>query len=90
MISADISSMILMRSPLISTHQIIIVAASLDDSTERIVKYLSAQDIPITSYSSKFLVSGMSNYLVVRGFSIPFTPKLAPQLHLANPMSLGM
>lgn len=30
-----------------SNHQIIIVAASLDDSTERIVKYLSEKDIPI-------------------------------------------
>lgn len=30
-----------------SNHQIIIVAASLDDSTERILKYLSEKDIPI-------------------------------------------
>ncbi len=30
-----------------SNHQIVIVAASLDDSTERIVKYLSEKDIPI-------------------------------------------
>jgi hypothetical protein len=30
-----------------SSHQIIIVAASLDDSTERIVRYLSDKDIPI-------------------------------------------
>ncbi len=29
------------------THQIIIVASSLDDSTERIVSYLSERDIPI-------------------------------------------
>jgi hypothetical protein len=29
------------------SHQIIIVAASLDDSTERIVAYLSGRDIPI-------------------------------------------
>ena len=29
------------------SHQIIIVAASLDDSTERIVEYLSRRDIPI-------------------------------------------
>jgi len=29
------------------THQIIIVAASIDDSTERIVHYLSERDIPI-------------------------------------------
>jgi hypothetical protein len=29
------------------SHQIIIVAASLDDSTERIVAYLNARDIPI-------------------------------------------
>ena len=29
------------------SHQIIIVAASLDDSTERIVRYLSDRDIPI-------------------------------------------
>src|SRR6266540_3863378 len=29
------------------SHQIIIVAASLDDSTERIVAYLSERDIPI-------------------------------------------
>ena len=30
-----------------SNHQIIIVAASLDDSTERLLKYLSEKDIPI-------------------------------------------
>ena len=30
-----------------SSHQIIIVAASLDESTERIVEYLSKRDIPI-------------------------------------------
>ena len=30
-----------------SNHQIIIVAASLDDRTERIVKYLSEKEIPI-------------------------------------------
>lgn len=45
------------------THQIIIVAASLDDSTERIVAYLSERDIPINVLCFQVFTNGTEQLL---------------------------
>lgn len=44
-------------------HQIIIVAASLDDSTERIVAYLSERDIPINVLCFQVFMNGDEQFL---------------------------
>ena len=44
-------------------HQIIIVAASLDDSTERIVTYLSERDIPINVLCFQVFTNGAEQLL---------------------------
>ena len=44
-------------------HQIIIAAASLDDSTERIVAYLSARDIPINVLCFQVFTNGTEQFL---------------------------
>jgi hypothetical protein len=44
-------------------HQIIIVAASLDDSTERIVAYLSDKDIPINVLCFQVFTNGEEQFL---------------------------
>lgn len=44
-------------------HQIIIVAASLDDSTERIVGYLSDRDIPINILCFQVFTNGTEQFL---------------------------
>ena len=44
-------------------HQMIIVAASLDDSTERIVSYLSAQGIPINVLCFQVFTNGNAQLL---------------------------
>jgi hypothetical protein len=45
------------------SHQIIIVAASLDDSTERIVAYLSERDIPINVLCFQVFMHGTDQLL---------------------------
>ena len=45
------------------THQIIIVAASLDDSTERIVAYLSERNIPINVLCFQIFANGTEQLL---------------------------
>jgi len=45
------------------SHQIIIVAASLDDSTERIVRYLSERDIPINVLCFQIFTHGVEQLL---------------------------
>ena len=45
------------------SHQIIIVAASLDDSTERIVRYLSDRDIPINVLGFQIFSHGSDQLL---------------------------
>jgi len=44
-------------------HQIIIVAAALDDSTERIVSYLSERDIPINVLCFQVFANGDDQFL---------------------------
>lgn len=44
-------------------HQIIIVAAALDDSTERIVSYLSERDIPINVLCFQVFANGTDQFL---------------------------
>lgn len=44
-------------------HQIVIVASSLDSSTERIVKYLSDSDIPLNVVFFKVFKDGNNRYL---------------------------
>ncbi len=44
-------------------HQVIIVAGSLDDSTERIVAYLSARDIPINVLCFEVFANGSDQLL---------------------------
>jgi hypothetical protein len=63
------------------SHQIIIVAASLDDSTERVVAYLSERDILSTCCASRSLPTAPSNCSAGRGCSIPFAPRSAPLRH---------
>lgn len=46
-----------------SSHQIIIVAASLDDSTERIVGYLSERDIPINVLCFQVFSNGNEQFV---------------------------
>ncbi len=46
-----------------SSHQIVIVAAELDSSTERIVKYLSDSDIPINAVFFKVFEDNNQKYL---------------------------
>jgi hypothetical protein len=45
------------------SHQIIIVASSLDESTERIVKYLSQRDIPINVLFFQVFTHGINQLL---------------------------
>ncbi len=45
------------------SHQIIIVAASLDDSTERIVQYLSGREIPINVLCFQVFAHEMDQFL---------------------------
>lgn len=45
------------------THQIIVVAASLDDSTERIVGYLSEREIPINVLCFQIFSDGSEQYI---------------------------
>jgi hypothetical protein len=54
---------ILNEDELNQNHQIIIVAASLDDSTERIVAYLSARDIPINVLCFQVFTHGTEQLL---------------------------
>ncbi len=44
-------------------HQIIIVAAAIDDSTERIVSYLSKRDIPVNVLSFQVFANGADQFL---------------------------
>jgi hypothetical protein len=46
-----------------ASHQIIIVASSLDDSTERIVRYLSEKDIPINVLFFQVFSHGTEQFL---------------------------
>lgn len=46
-----------------SSHQIIIVAASLDDSTERIVAYLNERDIPINVLCFQVFANGNEQFV---------------------------
>jgi hypothetical protein len=45
------------------THQIVVVAASIDDSTTRIVQYLSERDIPINILCFQVFASGEERLL---------------------------
>jgi hypothetical protein len=56
-------------------HQIIIVAASLDDSTERIIAYLSARTSRSTCYAFRSSPTGLSNSSVAPGCSTPYAPR---------------
>jgi hypothetical protein len=45
------------------SHQIVVVAAALDASTERIVAYLNERDVPINVLSFKVFSNGTEQYL---------------------------
>ena len=47
----------------LQSHQIVIVAASLDDSTERIVRYLSERDIPINVIYFQVFSAGSDQFI---------------------------
>jgi hypothetical protein len=51
-------------------HQVVIVASTLDDSTERIVRYLSDREVPINVLFSRSFSTARNNYLVEPGCSI--------------------
>ena len=46
-----------------ASHQIIVVAAELDDSTERIVGYLNDRDVPINVVSFQIFQYGQEQFL---------------------------
>lgn len=49
------------------SHQIVIVAASLDAASERIVGYLNRRDIPINVLCSRFSIPEASNFSAAHG-----------------------
>lgn len=60
------------------THQIIIVAASLDDSTERIIAYLSERDIPINVLCFQVFTNGTEQLLSRAWLLDPVRTKKTP------------
>jgi hypothetical protein len=53
------------------THQIVVVAAELDSSTERIISYLSARDIAVNAVFFEVFSNGIDQFLVRRWFVDP-------------------
>jgi hypothetical protein len=53
------------------THQIVVVAAELDSSTERIISYLAARDIAVNAVFFEVFSNGTDQFLVRRWFVDP-------------------
>jgi len=53
------------------THQIVVVAAELDSSTERIINYLSARDIAVNAVFFEVFSNGSEQFLARRWFVDP-------------------
>ncbi len=64
------------------SHQIIIVASSLDDSTERIVAYLSERDVPINVLCFQVFTQALNSCLAAPGCLTRFIRRLQPPRHL--------
>ena len=56
-------NVVLDEEQLNGSHQIVVVAASLDPSTERIVNYLNALDVPVNVIFFQVFADGESQYL---------------------------
>ena len=56
------------------SHQIIIVASSIDDSTERIVNYLNARSIPINVLCFQIFTNGQEQFLTRTWLVDPMGP----------------
>jgi hypothetical protein len=53
------------------SHQIVVVAAELDSSTERIISYLSSKDVAVNAVFFEVFSSGSDQFLVRRWFVDP-------------------
>lgn len=62
---------VLQEEELNRSHQLIVVAAEVDTSTERIIKYLSDRDITINALLFEVFESGSEQFLVRRWFVDP-------------------
>jgi hypothetical protein len=65
-------------SELNSDHQLIIVAAELDSSTERIVEYLADYDVPINVVLFRYLRDGDAEYLARSWLTSPVATEDRP------------
>jgi len=72
------------------SHQIIIVAASLDNSTERIVAYLSDRVSQSMCFVFRFLPMVPSNSSAAHGCWTRCAHRLSAQWHQTGPKNLGM
>ena len=59
-------NVVLQEENLNQTHQIVVVAAELDSSTERIISYLSARDIAMNAVFFEVFSNGTDQFLVRR------------------------
>jgi len=64
-------NVVLQEENLNQTHQIVIVAAELDSSTERIINYLAARDIAVNAVFFEVFSNGEDQFLVRRWFVDP-------------------
>ncbi len=62
---------VLQEENLNQSHQIVVVAAELDPSTERIISYLSARDIAVNAVFFEVFSNGSDQFLVRRWFVDP-------------------
>jgi hypothetical protein len=64
-------NVVLQEENLNQTHQIVVVAAELDSSTERIISYLAARDIAVNAVFFEVFSNGTDQFLVRRWFVDP-------------------
>lgn len=62
---------VLQEENLNQSHQIVVVAAELDSSTERIINYLAARDIAVNAVFFEVFTNGTDQFLVRRWFVDP-------------------
>jgi hypothetical protein len=64
-------NVVLQEENLNQTHQIVVVAAELDSSTERIISYLATRDIAVNAVFFEVFSNGTDQFLVRRWFVDP-------------------
>ena len=75
----------LVEETLNAAHQIILVAAELDDATERIIKYLNERDIAINVIFFQVFQNGCRiDFSAAPGSSIPAKRRPMQRLQLQN------